>query len=39
MLFGEPIYRERNNTIQAILPYRPEDKKTGDKSQNKALQT
>lgn len=28
MLFGEPIYRERNNTIQAILPYRPEDKKT-----------
>lgn len=28
MLFGEPIYRERNKTIQAILPYRPEDKKT-----------
>lgn len=28
MLFGEPIYREKNNTIQAILPYRPEDKKT-----------
>lgn len=28
MLFGEPIYRERNNTIQAILPYRLENKKT-----------
>lgn len=28
MLFGEPIYRERNKTIQAILPYRPEDKRT-----------
>lgn len=28
MLFGEPIYRERNGSIQAILPYRPEDKKT-----------
>lgn len=25
MLFGEPIYRQRNNSIQAILPYRPED--------------
>lgn len=28
MLFGEPIYRERNKTIQAILPYRLENKKT-----------
>lgn len=28
MLFGEPIYRQRNGNIQAILPYRPENKKT-----------